>query len=156
MVFAPFSAKKENTPDSWVSVMLKEILFGYNPNRLLGKMLDKAALTQRVISSNITNVVTPGYKRLGVSFEQELQKAVRPGKMKLAITDSRHIPSPDWIQKLEPEVVQVDDPHFNGINNVNIDTEMVDLAKNQLDFDMAARLLGDRFSGLRTAIRGRR
>jgi flagellar basal-body rod protein FlgB len=136
--------------------MLKEMLFGYNPDRLLGKMLDKAALAQRVISSNITNVVTPGYQRLGVSFEQELQKAVRTGKMKLAVTDSRHLPSTDRIQKLQPEVVQVDDPHFNGINNVNIDTEMVDLAKNQLDFDMATRLLSDRFNVLRMAIRGRR
>jgi flagellar basal-body rod protein FlgB len=156
MVFAIFSAKKENAPNSRISVMLKEMLFDYNPDRLLGKMLDKAALAQRVISSNITNVVTPGYQRLGVSFEQELQKAVRTGKMKLAVTDNRHMPSTDRIQKLQPEVVQVDDPHFNGINNVNIDTEMVDLAKNQLDFDMATRLLSDRFNVLRMAIRGRR
>ena len=136
--------------------MLKEILFGYNADRLLGKMLDKASLAQRVIASNITNVSTPGYKRLGVSFEQELQKAIQPGKMKLAVTDSRHIPSPDWISHLEPKVELVDDSHFNGINNVNIDTEMVDLAKNQLDFDMASRFLGYRFNGLRMAIRGRR
>jgi len=57
---------------------------------------------------------------------------------------------------LQPEVVTVDDGYWNGINNVNIDQEMTDLAKNQLDFDMSSRLLAGRFTGLKTAIRGRR
>ena len=48
--------------------MLKEMLFGRKPDIMLGKMLDKAALNQRVIASNIANVGTPGYERLGVSF----------------------------------------------------------------------------------------
>jgi flagellar basal-body rod protein FlgB len=136
--------------------MVKEMLFGYAPDRLLGKMLDKAALTQRVISSNIANVGTPGYERLGVSFDESLRKAMRAVKTKLVRTDPRHLPASDLAAKVKPEVVKVSDGYFNGINNVNIDQEMTDLAKNQLDFDMAARLLNNRFTGLRTAIRGRR
>jgi len=136
--------------------MLKEALFSSVTDRLLGKMLDKAALAQRVIASNVTNVSTPGYKRLAVSFDEVLKKAVRPGKMQLAVTNERHMPSPDWLKHIEPKVAAVDDPYDNGINNVNMDTEMVDLAKNQLDFDIASRLLGSRFNNLRMAIRGRR
>ncbi|GAH57061.1 unnamed protein product, partial [marine sediment metagenome] len=34
--------------------------------------------------------------------------------------------------------------------------EMVELAKNQLDFNIAARLLNQKFTQFRTAIRGRR
>jgi len=74
--------------------MLKEMLYGNTPDRLLGKMLDKAAVAQRVIASNIAHVGTPGYQRLGVSFEQALQKAVRQGKMPLMRTDPRHLPDP--------------------------------------------------------------
>ncbi len=136
--------------------MLKEMLYGYTPDRLLGKMLDKAAVSQRVISSNIAHVGTPGYERLGVSFEQALQKAVRKGKMHMTVTDPRHLPNPDYISKLQPEVVKIEDGYWNGINNVNIDQEMTDLAKNQLDFDMSSRLLAGRFAGLKTAIRGKR
>lgn len=136
--------------------MLKEMLFGNNPDRLLGKMLDKAALAQRVISSNVANISTPGYIRRGVSFEAALQKAVQRGNMKLTRTSPLHIPDPNYIDSLEPEVVTIDEGYRNGINNVNIDQEMTDLAKNQLDFDMASKLLAGRFSILKTAIRGKR
>jgi flagellar basal-body rod protein FlgB len=134
--------------------MLKELLFGYTPNRALGKMLDKAAVAQRVISSNIANVGTPGYERLGVSFEDSLRKAMGAMKTNLLRTDPRHLPSAELLSKVKPEVVKVSDGYWNGINNVNIDREMTDLATNQLDFNIAARLLNSRFTGLRTAIRG--
>ena len=136
--------------------MLKEMLFGYAPDKLLGKMLDKSALAQRVISSNVANVGTPGYERLGVSFDEALRKAALSLRSTMHRTDPRHMPAADAIGKVEPETVKVADGYWNGINNVNIDREMTDLAKNQLDFDMASRLLNGRFNGLRTAIRGRR
>ena len=136
--------------------MLKEILFNQRPDILLGKVLDKAALTQRVIASNVANVSTPGYERMGVSFDEVLQRAVRADRMNVKRTDPRHQPSPNWMEEIKPEVAKIDDGYWNGINNVNIDREMVDLAKNQLDFNIASRLMNLRFSQLRTAIRGRR
>ncbi len=136
--------------------MLREILFDKKPDILLGKMLDKAALAQRVISSNIANVATPGYERLGVSFDDELKRAVRMDAMNFKRTDPRHLPDPNWVQNIGPKVAKVEDGYWNGINNVNIDREMVELAKNQLDFNAASRLLNIKFTQLRTAIRGRR
>ena len=134
--------------------MLKEMLFNLKPDIMLGKMLDKAALNQRVIASNIANVGTPGYERLGVSFEKELIKAVKTGG-KLRTTNERHLPEPNWHNKIKPKAVKIEDGYWNGINNVNIDEEMVELGKNQLDFNTAARILGMRFNQLRAAIRGR-
>ena len=135
--------------------MIKEMLFNRKPDILLGKMLDKAAVTQRVIASNVANVGTPGYERLGVSFEKELIKAVKTiGKLRT--TNERHLPDPQWHRKIEPEVVKIENGYWNGINNVNIDEEMVELGKNQLDFNIASKILGMRFNQLRTAIRGRR
>ena len=136
--------------------MLKEILFNHKPNILLGKMLDKAALSQRVISSNVANVNTPGYERLGVSFDEVLKRAVRADMTNFKRTKPKHLPDPNWVKNIKPEVVKVDDGYWNGINNVNIDREMVELAKNQLDFNIAARLLNQKFTQFRTAIRGRR
>lgn len=134
--------------------MLRNLLFDQNPDILLSLMLDKAALHQRVISSNVANVGTPGYERLGVSFEEKLEEAVRLGE-KMKTSDPRHIPSPTWYRDLKPEVAKIEDGYWNGINNVNIDQEMVDLAKNQLDFNIGVRLMSSRFNSLRTAIRGR-
>ena len=135
--------------------MLRSLLFDRKPDILLSLMLDKAALHQRVISSNVANVGTPGYERLGVSFEEKLEEAVRLGE-KMKTSDPRHIPSPTWYRDLKPEVAKIEDGYWNGINNVNIDQEMVDLAKNQLDFNIGVRLMSSRFNSLRTAIRGRR
>ena len=134
--------------------MVKELIFNQKPDILLSLMLDKAALHQRVISSNVANVGTPGYERLGVSFEEKLEEAVRLGE-KMKTSDPRHIPSPTWYRDLKPEVAKIEDGYWNGINNVNIDQEMVDLAKNQLDFNIGVRLMSSRFNSLRTAIRGR-
>ena len=136
--------------------MLDKILFDNKPNILLEKMLDKAALSQRVIAANVANIGTPGYRRRAVSFEEKLRNAMKPGLHNLKTTNPKHLPSPDIIRKIKPEVVYVEDGYWNGINNVNIDEEMVELAKNQLDFDIAATLLNRRFTALRTAIRGRR
>ena len=135
--------------------MLRNLLFDQKPDILLSLMLDKAAFHQRVISSNVANVGTPGYERLGVSFVEKLEEAVRLGG-KMKTSDPRHIPSPTWYRDLKPEVAKIEDGYWNGINNVNIDQEMVDLAKNQLDFNIGVRLMSSRFNSLRTAIRGRR
>ena len=139
-----------------VLIMLEKILFDNNPTILLGKMLDRAALYQRVISANVANVGTPGYRRLGVSFDEKLRNAMRSGMKNVKRTHPKHLPASDRLKKIKPEVVMVENGYFNGINNVNIDEEMVELAKNQLDFNTAAKLLNLRFNSLRTAIRGRR
>lgn len=136
--------------------MLRELLFNNSNHILLHKMLDKAALAQRVIAANIANVSTPGYRRLSVSFDEKLKEALNDGIDKIKRTRIKHLPDPDMIKKLKPEIVMVQDGYWNGINNVNIDQEMVELGKNQLDFNIAAKLLNDRFNSLRTAIRGKR
>ena len=136
--------------------MLREILFDRTPDILLTKMMDKAALGQRTIASNVANVGTPGYERLGVSFDEELRRAVRMDNVNFKRTDERHLPYQNWHERIEPEVATVDNGYWNGINNVDIDRERVELAKNQLDFAMASKLMGRRFTQLRTAIKGSR
>ena len=136
--------------------MLKEILFNNKPEILLGKTLDRAALAQRVISSNVANVTTPGYERLGVSFDEVLKRAVTADNMNFSRTHPNHMPGSNWVENIKPEVAKVENGYWNGINNVDIEREMVDLAKNQLDFNIASKLLNNKFTQLRTAIRGRR
>ena len=41
---------------------------------VLSRVLDTAALRHRVIAQNVANVNTPGYRRLEVTFEDELAK----------------------------------------------------------------------------------
>ena len=46
-----------------------------NHTNLLKTALDAYALRQKAIASNVANIDTPGYKRLEVPFESQLQKA---------------------------------------------------------------------------------
>jgi flagellar basal-body rod protein FlgB len=43
-----------------------------NLTALLGLALDAAQMRQQAIAQNIANVNTPGYRRIGVSFEQRI------------------------------------------------------------------------------------
>ena len=52
------------------------------------------------------------------------------------------------------EVLDMDSTYDNGVNNVDIDNEMTNLATNDLSYRMATRLLSMRYSVLRGAIKG--
>jgi flagellar basal body rod protein FlgB len=42
----------------------------------------------------------------------------------------------------------------SGFNDVDIDHEMAELAKNQIRFKFGARIMGEMFKGIQKAIRG--
>ncbi len=136
--------------------MLIDGIFNKANIELLDKSLDASTLRQRARASNIANVSTIGYQRREVSFEKELHTAMFGVAPKLAVTDPRHIGKAGGIEQVRPKVVvPVDRSLVSGANNVDVDYEMSELAKNQVLFTSVAQFLGGRFRGLRTAIRGR-
>ncbi|MHC4454093.1 MAG: flagellar basal body rod protein FlgB, partial [Planctomycetota bacterium] len=44
---------------------------------VLSKLLDLTNVKNKVIANNIANVNTPGYKKLEVTFQEELRKAIK-------------------------------------------------------------------------------
>lgn len=113
-------------------------VFGLN---LLGSILDTASLRHRVISQNVANVNTPGYRRLEVRFEDAMAKALA--------TPGGGLPS------AAPRVVVADGPERVDGNTVDIDREMNDLAKNALLYQAAAQIVTSRIASLKAAIAGR-
>ena len=113
----------------------------------LAKTLDAAAARQRAIANNIANVETPGYKRSYVAFEDELRRVMdeRTGD------DLR-----ESLGELTP-VTQTDvlSPAREDGNNVNIDAEIADLAKNTIKYRAAVTLMEAKGAILRSAIQGR-
>lgn len=113
----------------------------------LAKTLDAAAARQRAIANNIANVETPGYKRSYVAFEDELRRVMdeRTGD------DLR-----EGLGELTP-VTQTDvlSPAREDGNNVNIDAEIADMAKNTIKYRAAVTLMEAKAAVLRSAIQGR-
>ena len=101
----------------------------------LERYLDLAAFRQKLVSTNIANVDTPGYRTRDVAFHAELQRAMY---LPAALTPGVHsvrglITRPDG-------------------NDVNIDRETMLLAETQLQFRMGVQLLRGEFSRMLLAI----
>lgn len=124
----------------------------------LRKGLDAYALRQKVQSANIANTETPGYQSRKVDFEEALTSAIDRKGSAMMRTNSNHVPLHGGLRNLErvtPEVRLSDAPNLNGINNVDIDMEMSEMATNQIMFSMASKLLANRYRMLKSAILGR-
>ncbi len=112
--------------------------------QLMTRLADVAALRQDVIAQNVANVNTPGYRTLGVSFDEALHAALQ--------RDGTFSP-PDAI---DAEVVEGAGgiERDNG-NNVDIDLEIARLQKNALFFKAYVQILAVDLAQFRSAIAGR-
>lgn len=113
-------------------------------------------LRHEAISNNIANVDTPGYKRITVEFEDILKESLENRSIKLKVTNRSHIRSQH--NNLKPRVIEQmnTSTRFDG-NNVNIDTEMANLAKNTIMYNALIRQTASEFSRIKSVINeGRR
>jgi len=98
--------------------------------------LSYRAERQKVISSNIANINTPEYKTKELSFESQLQEKNRQKDLELAVTKENHIKdSSEDSKKSKTELYEVKNlQEQNDGNNVNLDTQMGEMAKNNVIF----------------------
>jgi flagellar basal-body rod protein FlgB len=123
----------------------------------LRKSLDASALRGKAISNNLANVLTPGYKRIEVSFESELRKAIDPNQLSGARTNSAHMDiGRKDIGKIMPTAYRPGGPLLPGdVNDVDVDMEAAKLSENQLFYQASAKFMIDRYTTLKSAIQGR-
>lgn len=129
---------------------------------LLHRAMDAYALRQKVIANNLANITTSGYSAKSVEFEEQLASAMRTPGATGSVTHERHIPlgnNPGT--GVEPTVTDsslpgaAGDPESsNGVNNVDLENEMAELAKNQIRFKFSSRLVAETFRGIQKSIRG--
>lgn len=137
--------------------MMDRILFSGRKLGVLKSALAAYAQRGRVHAANIANVDTPGYRAKEVRFEDDLRLALRTQPAGLmARTDQRHVAPIGDMPRGRTELREAESSlTTNGINNVEIDREMADLAANTLRFDVAAELVARTYRGMKSAIRGR-
>ncbi len=130
-------------------------LTGTSTFNLLIKGLDTSTLRHKVISNNIANVNTPRFKRQIITFEEQMAK-VFDSKVDLVgrRTDDRHIPIGELsYMDVGPRTI-TDRAHVmrNDKNNIDIDVEMSDLAKNTMTYQVHSARLAALFSDLNDVI----
>jgi flagellar basal-body rod protein FlgB len=109
------------------------------------------ATRQSAIATNIANADTPGYRGVDVSFAGFLNSAM--DGLPLAATDARHLRG-DSLAVGDALVLSGGTRRRDG-NDVNVDTEMAKLARNQIEYQFLARALQRKFGKFKEAITGR-
>ena len=104
---------------------------------------------QQVISSNIANVYTPGFKAKETTFEDALESS----RLTLRTTDGKHLK-----KSVTEGAYQVKNDPFSRIGNdsntVDIDREMMKLNQNQIMFDASAEVVSSKIQELKDVIGG--
>jgi len=107
-----------------------------------------------VLSSNLANVDTPGYKARDFNFHETLKKEIHLNQQPRQ-TNSEHMSNSARNHRVE-EMIQYRIPNQPSIdgNTVEEHTENAEFMSNSLEFQTAFTLLNSRFKGLISAIRG--
>jgi flagellar basal-body rod protein FlgB len=110
------------------------------------KMLDATALRHEAIASNLANLETPHYKRLDISpsFSNQLQQAIAAHDPSKVITLQPH---------LEVDATAIASGRDG--NTIQLETELLNLQKNSLQYALETNLITGALLRLRLAITGR-
>lgn len=123
-------------------------------NQTIGTMtdaLDYAAKRNQLISNNISNVDTPNYKAKDTSFKTALSAA--EDQIEAKRTQPAHIPFSTEEGRFPVHTQKGTSYNHNG-NNVDMDKEMSNLAKNEIYYRSMTDQLNNKFNMIKTAIKG--
>ncbi|MGE5804217.1 MAG: flagellar basal body rod protein FlgB [Ignavibacteria bacterium] len=118
--------------------------------KLLENLINYCSLKNKIISKNIANVGTQNYKREDVEFKSMLIELNSSAK----VTNEKHIKTGPAENPYYEVSKDKEDEMLSGINNVDIDKEMAELAENTLLFKFASRKIGDYYRNIQSVIKG--
>lgn len=135
-------------------MLIDKLLFSDPVPAMMKKNLDFNSARHQLISNNIAQMDTPGYKAHDVDFKTQLREVVGGGsQLKLKATHPNHFgPGMGAVKKLSPSPFAEENMIKSNGNNVDIDKEMAKLAENQIDFNAVTQMMMKRGSTVRSAV----
>lgn len=125
----------------------------YDYANVLSKAADISAYRNEVISNNIANATTPGYKRKDVTFEESLARALEAaGGEKDSLTGKVHNLDTDMV-RATVYTDRADLDYRIDENNVDIATENSELASNQLVYEALIDSINNEFARIRSVLK---
>ena len=110
---------------------------------ILSHCLDVETARYRLISSNLANIDTPGYRTRDLDFRSELRRALTEASVGGGLQTARFEPVARRVQGL------IERPDGN---NVSVERESLLLAETQMKFNVGVQLLKDQFHQISLAI----
>lgn len=117
---------------------------------VLDRAADASWTRETVIGNNIANVDTPGYKRQDVAFEDVLKRELKSSKYDTLQKAVDNVS----LNKLEGRIYTDYASYSYRLdgNNVDIDTENVELASEQLRYQTLTSAVSNEFTRMNTAM----
>lgn len=125
----------------------------FDYTNILDKAADASWMRENVITNNIANIDTPGYKRQDVDFESVLQKAL--GKTKYSSLDKK-------VRELNQDLGKLTTTSYTDAanysyrldrNNVDENTENAELASESLRYQLLTTAITNNFSRMQTVLK---
>lgn len=125
----------------------------FDYTNILDKAADASWMRENVITNNIANIDTPGYKRQDVDFESVLQKAL--GKTKYSSLDKK-------VRELNQDLGKLTTTSYTDSanysyrldrNNVDENTENAELASESLRYQLLTTAITNNFSRMQTVLK---
>ncbi|TCO79956.1 flagellar basal body rod protein FlgB [Marinisporobacter balticus] len=122
---------------------------------ILEKSMNASWLRNDATSNNIANVNTPKFKRNVVKFESVLAESLSDTSIGGKVTHEKHIPIGNVnIDQIEPMVTKdFTTKYRKDGNNVNIDVEMANMAKNTIRFYTLKEAISSNLQKLKLAVK---
>ena len=119
---------------------------------LLSHALGLRDKNHTVISSNLSNIDTPGYRPKAINFEEELKKAVGEGPLPLNRTHEGHLPASSASPVTGEDALSMESLEEAPPVELDIDTEMSKMVRNNLLYEATAKMLSKKFEALRMVV----
>lgn len=123
----------------------------YSNINFYAKALNGTWERNKAITHNISNENTPNYKRKIVTFEDQLKQSINKNKITLNKTHHNHIGVGKESFRPNMLIDKSVSYRMDG-NNVNIDTESADLAKNKIMYDALINQVVGEFDKIKNVI----
>jgi flagellar basal-body rod protein FlgB len=120
--------------------------------KILQNLLDYCTVKNKVIAKNIANIGTENYKREDVTFKDILNDNVNS---LLKTSNDKHIAGFNVGSSNHPQFEFTENQSNemdSGVNNVNIEKEMTDLAENTLRYQFATKKVSEYYKVIQNVL----
>ncbi len=113
--------------------------------QMIEDRLNLSSMTQKLTASNLANINTPGYRARELTFENALRESLEEHVLQMVRSNGSHLAPDEPLEAMRsPEIVET--------GPVDLDTEMVALTKNSIEYQQMVGILNKKFTMLKTAI----
>ncbi len=122
----------------------------YDYINVLDRAADASTLRNKAIANNMANIDTPGYKRQDVSFAANLEEALRHSRFE-SLDDKVGSIRLDRLKGRQYTDASGYSYRLDG-NNVDIETESAELAKNNILYNGLTQSITAEFQNLKSVM----